>query len=281
MNVLLSKIPSAVVFANFFLYALVALPCTLPVYAQVLSSFHSLVLPDASGITLAAPFSSQANPALLAALDSSALVVAVAPSRFGLSELSQGDILYAHSTQTVTYAGMVRGIGNSLYNELSATGFFALAPSPTFDAGIAIELDRLGIRNYPTQTAFQLHLGMRLHLTPSLSSGIALHNLTRAHWIGGDNTVEQTALFSLGSQLSSDIAAAASILVQLNHASSFILTVSHDVLSTVHLRLGVQTYPRSAEGTVLWYIGNTAFIGTLLYHDELGISQRIGCLYQW
>lgn len=281
MKILPFKILSPVVSANFFLCFLVALLCAAPAYGQTLSSFRSLMLPDASGTTLPAPLLGNANPALIAELDSSALCITVTPSRFGVSELTHGDILYAHSTQTVTYAAMIRGMGNSLYSELSANGFFALALSHTFDAGMAIEYNNLGIRDYPTQTALQLHLGARLQLASDLSAGIALHNLTRAHWVGGDKTVEQTALFSLGSRLSPDIAAAASVIVHLNYASSFALMASHNVLSTVHLRLGVQTYPRSAESTVVWYIGNTAFTGTLHYHDKLGISQRIGCLYQW
>lgn len=282
MEILLSKIPRAVVFANFFLQCAAAWLCAFPLYAQAPSSFHSLLLPDASGTTVSALLLPHANPALFSSIDSSALAVAVTPSRFGIAELTHGELVYAAKAHIGTCAIALKGMGNTLYNEFSATGFVALAPSPVFNAGIAVEYNRLGIRDYPAQTLFQCHLGARIRLVDSsLTAGIALHNLARAHWGDAGSTTEQSALFSLGAPLTADITAAASVLVRLNYASSFVLTASHTVLSAVQLRLGVQTYPRSAEGTVLWNAGATAFTGTVYYHDELGISQRIGCMYQW
>lgn len=280
MNAVHSKIPCAVVLANFFLLCAGLFLGSPALYSQSFLTGSLPVLPDASGKTNPTGTSFRASPAL-SPTDSSLLGVWITPSRFGLQELTAGELLFAQAGEWFTAGYTATGLGNSLYNELATTGFFSLPVSETFDVGTAIEFTRLSIRDAPVLTALQVHLGAVLHITPDVSAGMALHNITRAGFNDDSRSIDQRALLSLGIHITPATAAAAGVQVRLNRASSLLVTLLHNVDANIQLRAGVQTWPRSAEGGIAWNLGDITFHGTLHYHDELGFSQQLGGLYHW
>lgn len=280
MNAVHSKIPCAVVFANFFLLCAGLLSGSFALYGQSFLSGSLPALPDASGKTTIAGTSFRASPAL-SPTDSSLLGVWITPSRFGLQELTSGELLFARAEKSFALGCTIIGLGNSLYNELSTTGFFGLPVSETFEAGAALEYTRLAIRDAPVLTAVQVHLGAVLHITPDVSAGVALHNLTRAGFDTDGQSIDQRALLSLGLNITPATSAAAGVQIRLNRASSLLLSLLHTINTDIQLRVGVQTWPRSAEGGIAWNVGDLTFQGMLYYHDELGFSQQLGALYHW
>lgn len=279
MKAIHPKIPCAVVFANFFLCSAGLFLYPLLLCGQSLISSGLSALPDASGKTNPAGTSTRASPAL-PATDSCLLGTWITPSRFGLQELTSGSLLFAQAQETFAWGCDVTGLGNLLYNELSATGFFSLPVSESFGAGCAVSFTRLAIRDAPVVTAVQVHLGAMLHVAPDVTAGVALHNITRAGFDDG-RSIDQRALLSFGLNITPALAAAAGVQIRINRASSLLATVLHTVGDNIQLRAGVQTWPRSAEGGVTWAVGNITFSGILQYHDELGFSQQLGGLYNW
>ncbi len=278
MCTLLSKLACVGLFANFFLA--MALIGDVEALAQNLPGSYRTSLPDASGKTLIADYTSLCNPALLVDLDSAIAAVVVTPSRFGMPELACSDILAAWNTNSVAYGFAISGTGSSLYNELSAKGFFALTPTQDFAVGVGLAVYRLGIRDSPAHIALYADIGIRLRLAQELTTGIALHNVTRSG-LGGNSLIDQAALLSAGLQLSPDVAASTGVLVQPGAPSSFLLAASCTAASSVQLRLGFQTFPRSAEGGIAWSFSSFTITGTMHYHSDLGFSQTVGCLYRW
>ncbi len=278
MYTLLSKLVCAVLFANFFLAVLF---CTEgEVMAQSLPGSHRPDLPDASGTTALAEHAYLCNPALFAGIDSAVAAAVVTPSRFSMPGLACSDLLAGWPAGNLAYGCALGGTGTALYNELSAMGFFAIEPTQDFAAGIALALLRLGIRDTPAQTILHVHAGIRLRFSDNTTAGMALINSTGSGF-GTDSPVDQAALLSVGTLLTKEVAASAGVLVRPGSPSSFLLATSYSALPTVRMRLGVQTFPRSAEGGLAWSFDTFTITGTAHYHDALGFSQTIGCVYRW
>ena len=278
MNTLPAKLPCTALFANFFLAMALH---TAVASAQSLPGSRRTDVPDASGNTAVAEYTYLCNPALFAGVDSAVAAAVVTPSRFGIAELACAELLAAWQNDDIAYGGALGGTGTSLYNELSATGFFALCVTQDFAAGAALNFLRLGIRDAQVQTALFVNLGIRLQLAPYLCAGMALHNSTRAGFGGTGSPVDQAALLSLGSRIGPDIGASGGILVRPGTTPSLLFSALYSALDSVRFRLAFQTFPHSAEGGFAWSFGAFTATGVLHYHGDLGFSQTIGCVFRW
>lgn len=258
----------------------VGILCFTPVVAQVMISGRALHIPSATHTARLNNVMLMDNPALV---DFRGVSFSVVPSRFGMSELTSGQLVAGEMlSDEVGGAAMLSGLGNDIYNEFAGMATIAYRVGEDFSLGTSLQYAQLAIRDAETLRALQLHVGLFTQLSEQVSAGFVVENVNRGYYDGGEETVEQRALIGVGiealPQLHFDIGA----IVLLNRASAMSVALSYDIFESFRVRAAAQTFPQTGEIGVAFDVNEQFHISALAqYHLNLGLSQAVVVGLRW
>jgi hypothetical protein len=232
----------------------------------------------ATGLTGSNSMSYFYNPALLNRIEVPTLSISAAPSRFGLSELSPGLIMFGLpiSDDLVTaISGFA--IGNDLYSEFSGSFHGAYSISEFMDIGASFEYFRLNIKDFQSDDSYQFHIGANVRISDLLSAGVCVKNINGNYYLGGDKTINQAAAVGFGFQLSEELAVDLGLQVNTIGQSGISLAGLYSMKDVFNLRLSALTSPRLISGAVSILALPYFDINILSsYHDYLGWGHSFG-----
>jgi hypothetical protein len=239
-------------------------------------------IPSASGNASIVNSIPLQNPALLAKQEFSGISFISSPSKFGMCELNPSMLSVYYKSNTIAIGGELSGFGNSLYNEFSSTAAIAGNLTKSFALGAAIELNRLGIKNYNNYWAMMYNIGAIVRISEAISAGAALHNITGASFPGGDKSASSYAMFGIGIKTQYDLSFDIDGIININSQSAVSFAGRYDLENILSFRLAFRTNPRTAEtGFIINLFSNFKMLANLHYHDELGFSPLIGIEYEF
>jgi hypothetical protein len=263
-----------------------SLLATLPTFAQVSSGTQSLSLPSATYATRLQDAVYLYQPALLTQVQETQLFARIAPSRFGLSDLSAGGVsgifpLISSGNNKIIVGGDAQFLGGDLYNELSTSLAFGGAVTQNFSAGISMEVTQLRIQDTPTQTMLMFHGGASLQMSNEVVVGFLLRNLGRSHYgeeeltidgKGTSMTVSQSGTVSVGISTVSNLHADIGVTIDINHGTSLVVLGAYDFMQIFRFHVGLQTTPQSVQAGFSINVSDM-LVSSLVHYDAiLGIS---------
>lgn len=235
-------------------------------------------IPSPTGLTSGSMMSNTYNPALLNKINSPMLSVSVAPSRFGLNELSPGYVMISYPiSERFSMAMNGFGIGNDLYNEFSGGLQSSFSISEYLTIGAAFEYFRMSIKDFNEENSYQVHLGAVIDINDYLTTGVTVRNISGSHYSGGENTSLQYGSAGFGFVIAPEFHIDLGVQVSTLGQSGFAFSAAYTVENIIKLRIGALTSPRIATAAVsilaLPYIDLNIMT---TYHDILGWSHCFG-----
>jgi len=231
-----------------------------------------------TGLTASNTMAYSYNPSLFKKIDIPTLSLSAAPSRFGLSELSPGYIMFGLPV-TDDLATAISGfvLGNELYSEFSGSLHGAYSISEFMDIGVSFEYFRLNIQNFQSDDSYQLHIGANVKISDLMTAGVCVKNINGSHYLGGDKTINQQAAVGFGFQLAEELAVDLGLQVNTIGQSGISLAGLYSVEDIFNLRLSALTSPRLVSGAVSILTLPYFDINVLSsYQDYLGWSHCFG-----
>lgn len=265
-----------------YLYLLCSVS-SIPLSAQLLTSSRQWDIRTSVGVTALHEEAYTTNPALIARIDSNATIALFTPSRFGIKELTTVNVgSFHHISSGSTLGAGISSLGGSLYSELTASLYYASALTSSFNAGVSVEYTRVSIQDYPSQSCLNVNAGITMKLSPVVTAGASIQNLTRSALAGGEQTTPQRAAFGVGMKLMPDLFVDADAVITLNRNTGFRVAARYDLLEQLMLRAAFNSEPRSAElSAILLPLSSVSIIVQSHYHDVLGFSYSGGARYTW
>ena len=235
-------------------------------------------IPGSTGLTSISPMQKSYNPSVLIRTTKPALSVSISPSRFGLSELSPGYMLFSYPfSKDLTAAISGFGIGNELYNEISGGFHSAYSISENMAIGCSFEYYRLSIEDFKDDDSYQIHLGAVFDINDYMSAGVVVKNINNGHYQGGDKYTSQYGNLSMGFIIAKEFKLDAGVQISTIGQSGFSLAASYAIEKILKFRIAALSNPRIVSGGVsivaLPYID---IISMSNYHDFLGWSHSFG-----
>jgi hypothetical protein len=232
----------------------------------------------ATGLTGSNSMSYFYNPSLLNRIEVPTLSFSAAPSRFGLSELSPGFMMFGLPvTDDLVTAISGFAIGNDLYSEFSGSLHGAYSISEFLDIGASFEYFQLHIKDYHSDDSYQFHIGANVRISDLLYAGVCVKNINGNHYFGGDKTIDQAAAVGFGFQLSEELAVDLGLQVNTIGQSGISLAGLYSMKDVFNLRLSALTSPRLVSGAVSILALPYFDINILSsYHDYLGWNHSFG-----
>lgn len=233
---------------------------------------------SATGLTASNTMAYAYNPSLFTNVDVPTLVLSVAPSRFGISELSPGFVMLGLpvSDDFVTaFSGHT--VGNSLYNEFSGSLHGAYSISEFMDIGASFEYFRLSIQDFRLDVSYQFHIGANVRISDLISAAVCVKNINGNHYLGGEKTINQAGAVGLGFHIAQDFTFDLGLQVSTMGQSGISLAGLYTVDDILNIRLSALTSPRIVSGAVS-VLAIPYFDINLLssYQDYLGWSNSFG-----
>jgi hypothetical protein len=223
------------------------------------------------------------NPATLESIESGCLALSYMPSKFGLKELSQSNLFISQriSKEMVTGLG-INGTVNNLYDEFTANAGISTRIYDNLDIGVSIAYNRIGIKNFSTNSSFFINFGAKLKLTNDIYSGFSLSNLLRENRPGGDENVIQIANIGFGAKIIDDFYLDLGALISLSRYSGFMMGAKYNVIKYLSLRVAASSAENAFEFSAMIkpynYLEITSGIN---YQTVLGYSPNIGINFLW
>lgn len=222
------------------------------------------------------------NPAGLERIKDYAVFASYSPSRFGLSELSPAMLFAGYNAGKGIFASVsINALGNDLYNEQSISLASAYSADSIFSIGVSAEYARIGIRDYPANTALFVNIGGIVSIWENVIAGFAITNINRAAYKFGDRTPVQRAVFGIGAVLTRDLSADIDAIVSFNRGSGIAAAVKYKFDELIAVRLASSTEPTIIEAGVRFNaLAGFDITASLSYCDNLGYSRSFGVAFR-
>lgn len=247
----------------------------------IASSSINNTLSTTSGTTLLSEGAYSVNPALYSMIDSMVAIAHVSPSRFGIKELNlvQATLVFA-PFENLGMAGEVRSVGGSLYSELTGSISAGYSISSMLSLGVSTHFTRIGFQEFPSQSLMTFTAGGLLQLSPTIRTGVALRNILGSATSGGEQTVNQQAVFGFGAIISPDLTLDADAVITLNRSAGIIVASTYKLHPILSIRFAVASLSRSMDiGLILTPFEPFSLLSNIQYHDIFGINYSGGIRY--
>jgi hypothetical protein len=233
---------------------------------------------SATGLTASNPAAYSYNPALLSYLKVPTLTLNAALSRFGLSELSPGYILFGMPVSDNFVTAITGfGIGNDLYNEFSGALHGAYSISEFMDIGVSVEYFRISIKDHQLDDSYQFHIGSNVRISDFMSAGVCVKNINNSYYLGGERTSGQQGAIGFGFLIADDLTFDLGMQVSTYGQSGLSLATLYTLENIINVRFSALTSPRIVSGSVsilaIPYIDLNILSS---YHDIIGWSHSFG-----
>lgn len=216
------------------------------------------------------------NSAKLFNKDSTIYGLSVSPSNFGLSELNSGNIFIIKKiNEKINIGSILYGMGGNLYNEFSLSSDIAYSLDDKLHFGTGLEVSRLTIKDFNSNYSVLWNLGAIIKISEKIYSGISMLNLLRQTYSEDDKTTYQRAIIGIAANaMNTDFEIAG--VINLNHSSGFVFGISKKLFNSLNICISVATEPQSISFGIDYFIFKNLNLNiNILYHQELGLSQRL------
>lgn len=221
------------------------------------------------------------NQAGLMGLEDIGLIVS-AENRFSLQALG---------TYSAGLAYPLKGKGGTLGLSMNYFGFEAFKRQkigliyarnllPNLSVGAEVNFHNFQIADYGNQGIASFELGLQYKPSKTIVIGVQLSNPVEQELADGDNL--QTRFRLGGAYLPSEkLNIHASLEKELDTAIQFRVGFDYQLISILHVRVGISTEPALVSGGLGIHLKNGLQLdASFNYHQQLGLSPSIGVVYQ-
>ena len=218
------------------------------------------------------------NPAGLAQLNWREVGIYYSPAPFGLTELSNGYVVYHEPFNfgSIGIGGMTYGF--DLYRESKVVLGYAYNYENILFAGLTINYHSYSIQNYGSTSAFYINAGGLVYILDELRWGFFVNNLNRASVADIDDQIPMVFATGLSFDIIQNFSLNFALEKDIRFNPSVQFGIEYDIIEYLSLRAGTSNDPsRFTAG-----IGINYSIFSLDYafftHQDLGLTHQAGII---
>lgn len=223
------------------------------------------------------------NPSIISNVKSSHASISIEPNIYFLPGLNRSHLFFGHRIhENIVLASDINAIGNDLYNEFNASLNISANLGDNITLAGRMTYGRQDIKKFNNYNIINFTFGGRLDISEKMKAGIVLTNINRATYEGNDQSVNQTALISLGYELDDDIVFDVSSIILIGYGSGFSISGKYNIFEDFQVRLAYQNYPKLIEGGIQYSINeDLSMTYRINYNLNIGFINSFAFNYAW
>ncbi len=196
------------------------------------------------------------------------------PSPFGLKELSNTFLAYSEPFDFGTIAVGAMYYGFDLYNEEKISLGYSNLIIKDLWCGLVLNLHSVRIKNYGSDLAFYLNIGLRIRIIENLFLGFSFSNVNRSTFGKDKNQIPSFLKTGLGYRPAGNVLILTSFEKDIEFKEEIMFGISYDIIKHFSLRSGFSTQiSKFSAGLGFRYSIFNLNYG-LVFHNDLGLTHQ-------